>query len=308
MPAAPEFLLHDGKLIPYDDARIHVLSTSTKYGVGVFEGFRAYLDEDGQLFAFRVRDHMKRLISSMRIVEIDGPTDIDVLSGQLLDLIRANKLREDLHMRVQVFVDAPDGKPDDTGPATIFMAAVPMGRYFARKGLNVQVSSWARISDRSMPPRVKSIANYQNGRLALLEARRNGYDAALLPTADGHVSEGAGYNLFIVRDGRLCTPPVTESVLEGITRDSVIRLAQRELGLDVVERPIDRTELYTAEEVFVCGSAAEVSSVISVDRMPVADGEPGELTRSLQELYKRAVRGQVAADLGWAEAVYPSGS
>jgi branched-chain amino acid aminotransferase len=303
--AKPEYLMRDGVLIRYDEARLHVLSTSTKYGVGVFEGFRAYHDEAAdQLYAFRVPDHFRRLRASMQVVGIDGPTDMALLEEQLLELIRVNGLREDLHMRAQVFVDAPDGKPDDTGPATVFMAAIPMGRYFERPGLSVQISSWARVSDRSMPPRVKSIANYQNGRLALLEARRNGYDAALLTTVDGHVSEGAGYNVFMVRDGKLCTPAVTDSILEGITRDTVIALAVSELGVDVVERSIDRTELYSADEVFVCGSAAEVSPVSAIDRSPIAGGETGPLTRQLQDLYRRAVRNQVAVERGWAQPVY----
>lgn len=303
--ARVRYLLHDGKLLEYADAKLHVLSTTLKYGVGVFEGFRAYWsEEDNQLYAFRVADHMKRLVNSMRVVEIDGPTDIDVLSAQLLDLIRANKLQSNLHMRTQVFVDASDGKPDDTGPATVFMAAIPMGNYFNASGLDVQISSWARLSDRSMPPRVKSIANYQNGRLALLEARRNGYDAALLLTEDGRVAEGAGYNVFMVRDGRLCTPPSTESILEGITRDTVMHLATAELGLSLEIRPIDRTELYSAEEVFVCGSAAEVNHVTSVDRVPIGDATAGAVTRELQALYKLAVVGRVAVDQNWVTPVY----
>lgn len=300
------YLLHDGELIDYADARLHVLSTTLKYGVGVFEGFRAYWsDEDQQLYAFRVADHMRRLVDSMRVVEIEGPQDIDVLSEQLLGLIRANDLRGNLHMRAQVFVDSSDGKPEDTGPSTVFMAAIPMGNYFGASGLDVQISSWARLSDRSMPPRIKSIANYQNGRLALLEARRNGYDAALLLTESGHVAEGAGYNVFMVRHGRLCTPPTTDSILEGITRDSVLHLAQAELGLDVDLRPIDRTELYSADEVFVCGSAAEVNHVTSVDRTPIGAGGVGEVTAQLQRLYREAVVGRVAADQNWALPVYP---
>lgn len=300
------YLLHDGELIDYADARLHVLSTTLKYGVGVFEGFRAYWsDEDQQLYAFRVADHMRRLVDSMRVVEIEGPQDIDVLSEQLLGLIRANDLRGNLHMRAQVFVDSSDGKPEDTGPSTVFMAAIPMGNYFGASGLDVQISSWARLSDRSMPPRIKSIANYQNGRLALLEARRNGYDAALLLTESGHVAEGAGYNVFMVRHGRLCTPPTTDSILEGITRDSVLHLAQAELGLDVDLRPIDRTELYSADEVFVCGSAAEVNHVTSVDRTQIGTGGVGEVTAQLQRLYREAVVGRVAADQNWALPVYP---
>ena len=304
--APVRYLLHDGELIAYADARLHVLSTTAKYGVGVFEGFRAYWsEEDGELYAFRIADHMRRLVDSMRVVEIDGPTDIALLSQQLLGLIRANELRANLHMRTQVFVDSADGKPDDTGPSTVYMAAIPMGNYFGATGLDVQISSWARLSDRAMPPRVKSIANYQNGRLALLEARRNGYGAALLLTESGHVAEGAGYNVFVVRQGRLCTPPSTESILEGITRDSVLQLAATQLGIDVDLRPIDRTELYSADEVFVCGSAAEVNHVTSVDRTPIGDGaNAGPITQQLQELYQRAVRGHVPGLEHWVTPVY----
>jgi len=309
MEAKVKYLLRDGELVPYEQASMHVLSTSLKYGVGVFEGFRAYRnDDEDQLYAFRVDDHLRRLSSSMRAIGIERPGDVEGLGDQLLGLIRANELRSDLHMRVQVFVDSPDGKPDDTGPTTTFMAAIPMGRYFDRPGLNVQISSWSRISDRSMPPRVKSIANYQNGRLALLEARRNGYDAALMLTHEGRVSEGAGYNVFMVRDGRLSTPAVTESILEGVTRDSVIRLAESQLAMPVEQRPIDRSELYSADEVFVCGSAAEVSPVSSVDRVVVGDGGVGPVTAALKDLYQRAVRGQVASDQGWAQPVYPVGA
>ena len=305
----PKYLLKDGDLINFDDARLHVLSTSMKYGVGVFEGFRAYWSADEEeLYAFRVMDHMRRLVESMRVVDIDGPSDVHQLRTQLLELIRVNNLRQNVHMRVQVFVDSPDGKPEDTGPATVIMAAIPMEGYFASDGLDVQVSSWSRISERSMPPRVKSIANYQNGRLAMLEARRNGFDAALIPTADGRISEGAGYNVFMVRHGRLCTPPGTESILEGITRDSLIHLANHVLGIDVDQRPIDRTELYSADELFVCGSAAEVTHVSSVDRRKINDGRPGPLTEELRTLYQQAVRNQVATDQGWAEAVYGTGS
>jgi branched-chain amino acid aminotransferase len=309
-PSPVRYLLHDGELIDYADAQLHVLSTSTKYGVGVFEGFRAYWsEEDGELYAFRVEDHMRRLIDSMRVVEIDGPSDTAALADQLIGLIRANELRANLHMRTQVFVNSPDGKPDDTGPATVFMAAIPMGNYFGATGLDVQISSWARLSDRAMPPRVKSIANYQNGRLALLEAKRNGYGAALLLTESGHVAEGAGYNVFMVRQGRLCTPPSTESILEGITRDSVLQLASTQLGLDVDIRPIDRTELYSADEIFVCGSAAEVNHVTSVDRTRIGDGSSaGPITAGLQALYADAVRGRIPDLSHWVTPVYGTAS
>jgi branched-chain amino acid aminotransferase len=304
MKTRPKYLLFDGELVAYEDARLHVLSTTLKYGVGVFEGYRAYWNEDhGELYAFRVDDHMRRLRDSLRLTAIEEPADIESLGNQLLDLIRSNDLRENLHMRVQVFVNSEDGTPDATGPALVSMAAIPMGSYFERPSLDVCVSSWARISERSMPPRVKALANYQNSRLALLEARTNGYDAALLLTQEGNVSEGPGYNVFIVRNGRLATPPPTEAILEGITRATVLELASAELGLEVDQRPIDRTELYLAEEVFVCGSAAEVSCISSVDRHQIGDGTPGSITANLQRLYRAAVRNELH-DRGWTSAVY----
>jgi branched-chain amino acid aminotransferase len=298
----PQYLLFDGELVPYEDARLHVLSTTLKYGVGAFEGYRAYWHAgDEELYAFRIDDHMRRLVGSMAILGIDGPSDMHALTDDLLGLIRANELREDLHLRVQVFVTADDGTPEATGPALVSMAAMPMGRYFDRAALDVCVSSWTRIDERSMPPRVKAIANYQNSRLALQEAVRDGYDSALLLTHAGTVSEGPGFNVFIVRGGRLATPPTTDGILEGITRDSVLTLAREHLGLEVDERPIDRTELYLADEVFVCGSAAEVTPVASVDRH-VLHG--GDVARSLQDAYRRAARGELGRERGWAVPVY----
>ena len=305
MKQKPRYLLFDDQLVPYDDARLHVLSTTLKYGVGVFEGYRAYWNgHDGELYAFRVDDHMRRLVDSMRITGIEGPTDVHALRESLLGLIRANDLRQDLHLRVQVFVTADDSTPDATGPALVCMAAMPMGRYFDRPALDVCTSSWARIADRSMPPRVKALANYQNSRLALLEANRNGYDSALLLTDQGKLSEGPGFNVFVVRNGRLATPPTTAGILEGITRDSVLQLARGELGLEVDERPIDRTELYLSEEMFVCGSAAEVTPVASVDRHVLGTGVAGEITRALRDAYRAAARGDLARERGWAVPVY----
>jgi branched-chain amino acid aminotransferase len=301
----PKYLLYDGELVPYQDARVHVLAPALKYGVGVFEGFRGYWSEtDEQLYAFRVRDHLRRLAASIEIAGIEVPGDVASFESDLLGLIRANDLRENIHMRIQVLVVSEDGAPGDPGPSLVCMAAIPMGAYFGNPRLHMCVSSWARISDRSMPPRVKSIANYHNGRLAVLEARRNGYDAPLLLTPEGRLSEGFGYNIFVLRNGRLATPSVTDGILEGITRDSVLRLAREELGIEVDERPIDRTELYSADEVFVCGSAAEISTVASVDRHVFNGGETGNLTAELQRLYLAAVRSEIVQDWGWTAPVY----
>lgn len=305
MTDPPRYLLFGGELVPYADANLHVLTTTLKYGVGVFEGLRAYWNEEhAELYAFRLEDHFQRLIDSLRLASIDVPPDSSRFAADLIALIRANEFRQSLHMRVQVFVNSPDGPPDASGPALVCMAAMPMNGYFAQSSLDLCVSSWTRISDRSMPPRIKAIANYQNSRLAMLEAKTNGYTGTLLLTSDGHVSEGPGYNVFLVRDGRLVTPRVTDAILEGVTRDSVIKLAGANLGLTVEERSIDRTELYLADEVFVCGSAAEVTAVSSIDRRVIGDGHPGPVTTSLQAEYRAATHNTLDDDFGWVSPVY----
>ncbi|MGI5422065.1 branched-chain amino acid transaminase [Actinomadura luteofluorescens] len=301
----PRHVLFRGRLVPYEDARLHVLTTTLKYGVGVFEGLRAYWKEDErELYIFRPHDHFRRLHDSLRVTGMDVPDGIDDLTGRLTELIKANDLRQNLHIRVQAFVDNDDGTPDATGPVVVSMATIPMENYFGRAALDVCVSSWARISERSMPPRVKAIANYQNSRLAMLEARADGYTGAILLTHEGSVSEGPGYNVFVVRDGRIATPRVTDAILQGVTRDTVLQLASRHLGVEVEERRIDRTELYLADEVFVCGSAAEVTAVASIDRRPVGGGGAGETTTALQWLYDAATRGTLDREQGWVEPVY----
>jgi branched-chain amino acid aminotransferase len=185
------------------------------------------------------------------------------------------------------------------------MAALPMTRYFGKDGLHVQVSSWTRISDASMPPRIKAAPNYHNSRLALLQARADGYDNALLLSNDGKVTEGPGYCIFLVRGGKLITPPVTSGILESVTRDSLMQMAPG-LGLEVVEREIDRTELYVADELFFCGSAAEVTPILSVDRITIGDGAAGPRTQAMREAYMAAVHGEVSERSGWLTPVFAS--
>ena len=186
----PKYLLMNGELTPYDDARVHVLSTAFKYGASVFEGLRAYWNEErGELYGFRLREHFQRLIESLRICRMASPLDVDGYTADIVRLMRANDLREDLHMRVSAYVDEDDGGLASFEPVSVAMAALPMRRYFGRDGLHVQVSSWTRISDNSMPPRVKAMPNYHNSRLALLQARADGYDDAILLSSDGKVTE-----------------------------------------------------------------------------------------------------------------------
>jgi branched-chain amino acid aminotransferase len=301
----PRYVMFDGELVEYDAARLHVLSPALKYGIAVFEGFCGYWNPGhGELYTFRMQDHLRRLRASLDLAALDLAGDVSSLQGDVHRLIAANGFRQDVHMRLQVFLASDNGQPEDTGPTCTSIAVVPVSPYFGRAALNLGVSTWARIGDRSMPPRMKSIANYHNGRLASIEAQRHGYDAPLMLTAQGRVSEGFGYNVFLVRDGMLITPSVTESILEGITRDSVIRLARAQLGRTVEERPVDRTELYSADEVFVCGSGEGITAVASVDGHRYGDGQAGELTRQLRDQYLAVARGEALSSWQWVSPVY----
>jgi branched-chain amino acid aminotransferase len=300
----PKYLLMNGDLVLYDDARVHVLSTAFKYGATVFEGLRAYWSEEhGELYGFRLREHFQRLVESLRICRMPSPLTVDEYTADLVRLMRANDLREDLHMRVSAYVDADDGGLASFEPVSVSMAALPMRRYFAKPGLDVQVSSWTRISDATMPPRVKAVANYQNSRLALGQARTDGYDDAILLSDQGKVTEGPGYAIFMLRGGKLITPPVTAGILESITRDSLMTLAP-EVGLGVQEREIERTELYVADELFFCGSAAEVTPILSVDRVPVGGGAVGTVTQALHRAFLATVRGETADTRDWLTPVF----
>jgi branched-chain amino acid aminotransferase len=228
------------------------------------------------------------------------------LETELIELIRANDLRTDMHIRIQVFVDTDDGSIASTMPVSYVMATMPMKQYFQTTGLNVAVSSWRRISDRSMPPRIKAVPNYHNGRLAIVQAKRDGYDDVVLLTDGGAVAEGPGYAIFIVRDNVLCTPPRTDGILESITRDSVMEIAN-DLGLRVEQRSIDRSELYLANEAFFCGSAAEVMPILSFDRIPVRCGADAPVTGELRSKYLSLVRGESADVRGWLTGVYQRG-
>lgn len=298
-------LLMDGQLVAYEEARIHVLSSAVKYASGVFDGLRAYWNaEQGELYVFRMHEHMRRLRESAKIARMTLGRDTSLLGDDLLGLIRANGSRENLHIRVQVLVDEDDGRIGGTGPVVTIMSALPLDRYFDRDGLDVGVSSWARVGDRSVPPRVKAIANYHNSRLALLQAKADGYQDAIMLTGDGRVAEGPGYNIFLVREGRLLTPRVTDGILEGITRNTLMQIAREDLHLDVDERAIDRTELYVADEAFFCGSAAEVTPILSVDRIKVGTGGVGEVTSRLRLAYLELVQGRQTSRREWLTPVY----
>jgi branched-chain amino acid aminotransferase len=305
----PKYLFRNGEIIPYEESTVHVLSTAVKYAAVVFEGIRAYWNEDqGELYIFRLSDHLKRLFRSMKIVRMESPYTLDEFEGHLLELIRRNDLREDLHIRIQVLVEEDNGGLASAGPIGVAIAAMPLERYVEKKGVHCCVSSWMRIADYCFPPRVKCIANYHNARLALLQARVDGYDDAILLDHNGKVTEGPGYNLFIVRDGVPTTCPTTSGILEGVTRATLIELFRELHRLPVVEREIDKTELYIAEEAFFCGSGAEVIPIFSIDRHRLSDGKLGPLTNLIRKSYFDVVRGRISYRDEWLKPTYSSPS
>ena len=307
-PRHPRLLFFNGRNVPYEDARVHVLTTAFKYAATVFEGLRAYHDEGtDQLYLFRVAEHLERLAHSAAIARIPLPYTAEELTGHLVALIRENGLREDLHIRISLFVDADDGRLDSAEPSGILIAAMPMGRYDPlgpTDGLNVCVSSWRRIGDDSMPARVKAVGNYQNSRLALLDARAAGFQDAIMLDSRGKVSEGPGYNIFVVRGERILTPPVTYGILEGVTRDTLIRLFKRFHDMEVLEREIDRTELYVADEAFFCGSGKEVTPIASVDHRPLSGGAMGPWTERIRTTYFEVAKGRHQGFSDWLIPVY----
>ena len=295
-----------GEILNVNDAKINVLAPTSQFGLNVFEGIPCYWnDEEKQLYAFRLDEHYDRLIRSAKMIQIDNPYSKDELKKALVDVVKANEYDENLSVRQTLFVDG-FGSWGSADPVDMFVAPIPRGRTSAeynKKGLNVCVTSWRRISDETLSPRIKCGANYINSRVGQREALRNGYDTCLFLNEAGKVSEGPGSCFFMVRKGELITPQLTDSVLESITRDTVIKIAESK-GYKVVERTIDRTELYTCDEAFLCGSAMEMTPVLSVDRYAIGDGETGVITKELHMTYLDVVRGKVDQFKDWVTPIY----
>lgn len=296
-----------GQLLPVTEAKVNVLSPTSQFGANVFEGIRCYWNNDEQqLYAFRLDDHYRRLQQSIKLMRFNSPYTTDDFRQGLIDVVKANGYREDIAVRQTVFIDGLGGTWSSHEPINMFIAPIPKGRTLieGKKGLRCQVSSWERISDRNLSPRAKVGANYINSRMAHLEAQQNGYDTAIIMNHQGKVAEGPGSCFFMVRQGVLYTPPCTASVLESITRDTIIRLAKEVLGIETVEREIDRTELYICDEAFLCGSAMEITQVIDVDGYPVGDGQCGPITKRLFDTYYQTITGQLRQYAEWLTPIY----
>ena len=289
----------DGRIVPPEAATVSVFSQTAMRGANVYEGLRAYRDEArGTLAVWKLEAHLDRLFRSMKIMRMASPYTREELRQGVLDWLSANAFEEEVHFRLVVYLgDGGSGglrafKPGEIElGACIFGGPRPHGQAL-EKGVHVAVSSWRRIPDDVMPARVKAGANYQNNRLAAMQARTDGYDDALILTREGKLAEATGAAVMMVRDGELVTPPVTAGVLESLTRRFVLTLQERRGNRPPVQREVDRSELYIADEIFLCGTAEEVTPVVSVDRIPVGDGTPGPMTRQFQRWLWDAARGR----------------
>jgi branched-chain amino acid aminotransferase len=295
------------QFVPLSDARVSIRTNALHYGSGVFEGIRAYWNPtEQQLFVFKLPEHYERMVNNCKVLKLKLDHDVKELCAVTVDLLRRNRPKEDTYIRPIAYISSEGLGPKLVGYETGFaIYTIPLGEYIDTSvGIKVGFSSWRRISDNTIPARCKVTGGYVNSALARTEAIEQGYDEALFLTQDGFVSEGSAENIFLVRNGSLITPDQSQDILEGITRDVLLTLCREELGLTVIERQVGRTEVYVADEVFLCGTGAQVSPVIEVDRRPVGSGKMGPMTARIQQLYFEAVKGNHPKYRHWCTPVY----
>ena len=303
----PNFVFHNGRVVPYSDVKFGVLTHALNYGTAVFGGLRAYWNEDEkQLFVFRPYDHFRRFLQSAQLLCMNLRTSREDLTKGLVELIRTEGHEEDLYIRPLAFYsDEIIGVRLHDLTAEVSIVVMPFGTYNKNEeNMHVTVSSWRRVDDNTIPARGKIAGAYVNSAFVKTDAVRAGFDEAIVLNADGHISEGSAANFFMYRNGILSTPPITANVLEGITRRTVIQLIREELNMEAQEREIDRTELYLADEAFYCGTGAQISAITAVDHRPIGTGKLGEVTARLRKLYFDVVRGKVAKYREWCHPVY----
>lgn len=282
------YVFYQGKIVDESQVTIDIRCKAFNYGLGCFEGIRAYWDEEKQqLYGFRLKEHYERLLQSCKALYMDIPYTAEELCNWTVELLKKNNFKTTTYIRPIVYKGSTELTPtlykDNDNRVLIYCQ--PLGKYVGSNALRTAVSSWTRISDNMLPPRTKATAAYLNSALASLEVLQNGFDEAIFLTQQGNVCEGPGENIFLVKNGKLITPPVSDHILEGITRNVVIELAKNELNMEVVERSVARTELYNSDEVFFSGTAMEVTSVVEVDRRIVGSGEEGQVCKKFKELF-----------------------
>ena len=305
--ALPHYAFFQGRIVPYSEARVGVLTHALNYGTGVFSGIRGYWNPDEkELFVFRPEDHYRRFLESARMLGMALPLDAGQLTATVKDLLRKEGFREDCYARSLAFyADETVGvRLHDLTPE-ISIVSMPYGRYIDKEeGAHATISSWRRVDDNAIPARGKIVGSYVNSALAKTEAMRSGFDEAIVLNGDGHISEGSAANFLLVRNGVVLTPPITDNILEGITRRTVIDLLRDVLRVEVVERSIDRSEIYIGDEALFVGTGVQIVAITRVDHRPVGNGRIGPITSALRKLYFDVVRGRRPEYRHWCAPVY----
>jgi branched-chain amino acid aminotransferase len=301
------WVFFDGDYARYHDVKLGLMTHALHYGTAVFEGIRAYWNaKKSQLFLLQPAAHFERMHRSANVMRMKLPYTTEELVNFTLELLRRNQFKSDVYVRPLLYTSSEEiGVRLHNLNRGFFIYATPFGKYVdIEDGIRCMVSTWRRVPDQSLPARAKISGAYAQSALAKSEAVEAGYDEAIVLSVEGHVSEGSAENVFMLKDGAFVTPPVTDDILEGVTRQLLMKVIKDELSLDVVERSIDRTELYTCEELFLCGTGAQISPVVEVDRRPVGSGKVGEFTQELQNIYFNAVRGDTPKYKDWTIPVY----
>ena len=294
----------NGNLMPLKYAKVSITAPVLSYAALVFEGIRAYWNkEHKQLYIFRLDEHLKRFINSIKLLKFIDYPNLSYIKADIIQNIQANNYQEDIYIRLQGYIDEC-GEMAVRSPVSTSIVSYPRPRAIAfTEGKNFTISSWQRLDDNASPPRIKASANYLNSRLASIQAKESGYDGGIMLGANGKVSEGPGGCIFLIRNGNLITPSITSGILESITRDSIIEIADT-LKIKVQTRDVDRTELYIAEEIFYCGTGQEIMPILSVDKMLAGDGTPGKTTKALQSEFTEIVRGNNQIFKSWVSPTY----
>jgi branched-chain amino acid aminotransferase len=301
------WVFYEGEFGRYHDIKLGLMTHALHYGTGCFEGIRAYWNsKQEQLHLLQAPAHYERLRRSANVMRMTVPYSTEELVNLTVELLRRNEFKSDVYVRPLLYASSEEiGVRLHNLQHSFFIYAIPFGNYVeVESGIRCMVSSWRRTPDQSLPARAKITGSYAQSALAKSEAVESGFDEAIVLTVDGHVSEGSAENLFMLKDGVFVTPPVTDDILEGVTRTLLMGLIKDELGKQVVERSIDRTELYTCDELLLCGTGAQISPVVEVDRRTVGTGKVGEFTQELQSIYFGAVRGESPKHKDWTIAVY----
>jgi branched-chain amino acid aminotransferase len=297
----------DGEFGRYHEVKLGLMTHALHYGTGCFEGIRAYWNsKQGQLHLLQAHSHYERMRRSANVMRMELPHSTEELVDITVEVLRRNQFKTDTYIRPLIYASSEEiGVRLHNLKHSFFIYAIPFGNYVEiESGIRCMVSSWRRLPDQSLPPRAKITGSYAQSALAKSEAVEAGFDEAIVLTIEGHVSEGSAENLFMFKDGVFVTPPVTDDILEGVTRALITQMIREDLGKTVVERSIDRTELYTCDELLLCGTGAQISPVVEVDRRKVGNGKVGEFTQELQSMYFAAVRGESPHRKDWTIPIY----